>query len=254
MTKKNPKHKTVKRAQKKDAMHKTVKKPQKQKRSHYTKDCTKKNVDDYIDKRKSFRVDLKFDPAKARNDFIEIIKTFLALHPKCDEVEEAHRALRALEESGRRYGVDFLKAGFFVGPNVPHIFHQLLHGSESEKALLLSVISFWNFPPDTVDRAQGSLKVSESRASFSNRSINHLLKIIYSWYLWCLENKSGVQLTDAQKSAFFQCFMGIDRLPVYLPANIFEDRDEKASVNEYIKVRPAEMQVKEWRQVSKTLA
>ena len=88
--------------------------------------------------------------------------------------------------------------------------------------------------------------MTEDRTGWKNQTMNHLFKTILLWYLWVLENKEQVTLTATQKAAFFDYFLGIDRLPVMFEADIIKQTGQKVGAQEYEKVRPAGMDPDVW--------
>jgi hypothetical protein len=160
----------------------------------------------HLAQKREFRISPEFDPGKGRITLITLVKKLVAIDADCVA------RMQTLDQLGKDHKVDFLDLGFFAGRLVSTL---LKDGASSGRILVLGK---FHFPPDTVNPEQGSFEVSKCRTGWTNQSMNHLFKTIHLWYLWNLENKEKVCFTAAEKTAFFDYFVGINRLPVLYKA------------------------------------
>ena len=186
------------------------------KRSYYTPDCSKEDVRAHQTLKAEFRINPHFNAGESRDSVIMLVKKLIAGDKECVA------RMKKLEQLGEDHGVDFFRDGIFAGGLVSTLLEE---GADLKDKML--GLGMFHFPPDTVNPKQGSLEVSEDRKGWKNQTMNHLFKTILLWYLWVLENKEQVTLTAAEKAAFFDYFLGIDRLPAMFEAGIIKQAGKR---------------------------
>ena len=210
------------------------------KRSYYTPDCSKEDVRAHQTLKAEFRINPHFNAGESRDSVIMLVKKLIAGDKECVA------RMKKLEQLGEDHGVDFFRDGIFAGGLVSTLLEE---GADLKDKML--GLGMFHFPPDTVNPKQGSLEVTEDRTGWKNQTMNHLFKTILLWYLWVLENKEQVTLTAAEKAAFFDYFLGINRLPAMFEAGIIKQAGQKVGAEEYDKVCPGGMEPGVWLTVQR---